>query len=203
MDSILTFEKIVWRTKARIADGRPFDAHEDIYHFALDAMSGFTFGDGFNHSTVRPTSEAISSLDVTAQKALRSTGTKEDPVLFPHGKLSNVMWAFIELTELVAYLLGNPFPRLTWAYVLRKPASRKACRIKEDFIRDELKPAVHRLSRGGTEKPASAVDCIIAREKDMAEKAGRKPEYFSRIIVDEVGVLFVSLYAFGKDTTIA
>ena len=48
----------------------------------------------------------------------------------------------MELTELVAYLLGNLFLHLTWAYVLRKPASRKAYWIKEDFIRGELKLAV-------------------------------------------------------------
>lgn len=176
----------MWRTKARIAEGRPFDAHEDIYHFALDAMSGFTFGHGFDHSSIQPTSEAIRSLDLAAKEKLRGTGTSQDPVSFPHGKMPGVLWAFMELTELVAYMLGNPFPRLTWSFVLRKPASRKAYRIKEDFIRAEVKRAVQRLGEGGTEKPTSAVDYIVAREKALAEKAGKKPDYFSRVIVDEV-----------------
>ena len=90
MESVLTLKRIVWRIKALIADGRPFDAHEDIYHFALDAMLGFTFSHGFDYGTVRPTSEAISGLDVTTQKALRCTGTKEDLVSLPHGKLPDV-----------------------------------------------------------------------------------------------------------------
>ncbi|RFU78086.1 cytochrome p450 [Trichoderma arundinaceum] len=186
----------LWRAKARIADGRPFDAHEDIYHFALDAMSGFTFGHGFDYSTVKPTSDAIHALDAAAQKALKS-GAKERPISFPHGKLPDVMWAFIELTELVAYLLGNPFPHLTWAYVLRKPASRKAYKIKEKYIRGELKSAVKRVSESNGEKPTSAVDYIISREKSLSEKAGRKPDYFSRVIVDEVfGIVYT-----GHETT--
>ncbi|RYP24612.1 hypothetical protein DL765_000438 [Monosporascus sp. GIB2] len=187
----------LWRTKARLAEGRPFDAHEDIYHFALDAMSGFTFGHGFHYSILRPTAEAVQGLDMAAQKALSSTDPKEDPVSFPHGKQPDLMWAFTELTELVAYLLGNPFPHLTWAYVLRKPASKKAYRIKETFIHGELQGAVQRLGEGRADKPSSAVDYIVAREKAMAEKAGRKPDYFSRVIVDEIfGIIYT-----GHETT--
>ena len=142
-------------------------------------------------------------MDTTAQKALRSTGTKEDPLSFPHGKLPDVMWAFMELTELVAYLLGNPFPHLTWAYVLRKPASKKAYQIKEDYIQGELKQAVQRLSEGGAEKPSSAVDYIVSREKAMSEKEGRKPDFFSRMIVDEVRDASGYMHSFSKDPMMA
>ena len=184
----------MWRTKAKLAEARPFDAHEDIYHFALDAMSGFTFGNGFDYSTVRPTLEALRGLDRGAVEALKSQGTSDAPVVFPHGKMPAVMWAFTELTELVAYLLGNPFPHLTWAYVLRKSASKKAYRIKEDFIRGELSKAAQRLEEGRAEKLTSAVDCIVEREKAAAGRAGRKPDYLSRVLVDEVraGCLLLS-----------
>ncbi|KAH6855503.1 cytochrome P450 monooxygenase [Chaetomium sp. MPI-CAGE-AT-0009] len=187
----------LWRSKARLADGRPFDAHHDLYNFALDAMSGFTFGHGFDHSTVRHAAEAVQGLEGSALKALQNKGTKEDPITFPHGKVPDIMWAFEELTQLVASLLGNPVPHLTWAYVLRKPASMKAKRIKERFILDELKRAVQRLDQGGAEKPTSAVDYMVAREKTLAEKAGRKPEYFSSVMVDEVfGIVYT-----GHETT--
>ena len=75
-------------------------------------MSGFTFGHGFDSSSVRPTLEAVQAMDMAAQKDLKNKGSKEDPVSFPHGKVPDLMWAFVELTELVAYLLGNPFPHL-------------------------------------------------------------------------------------------
>ncbi len=162
-------------------------------------MSGFTFGHGFNYSTVRSTSDAINALDAAAQKSLTATGTSDDPVLFPQGTEPDLMWAFKELTGLVAHLLGNPFPHLTWAYVLRKSASKKAYQMKEDFIRGELKHAVQRLSEAGKdgENPSSAVDYIVSREKTVAEKAGRKPDYFSRVIVDEVfGIVYT-----GHETT--
>lgn len=175
----------VWCSKSRLANGRPFDAHHDIYHFALDAMSGFTFGHDFDVSSVRPTSSAIENMGKKAQEALTNCIGKEEPVSFPHGKMPDLMWAFQELTELVAYLLGNPLPHLTWAWILRKPASKKAYRIKEQFIKKELDKAVKRLE-DGVEKPESAVDYIVTREKTMAERAGRKPNYLSRVIIDEV-----------------
>ncbi|KAK5659468.1 hypothetical protein OQA88_669 [Cercophora sp. LCS_1] len=187
----------LWRTKSRIADGRPFDAHHDMYRFALDAMSGFTFGHGFDHSTVRSASEAVHKIDTPAKEALRSKGSKEDPIPFPHGGMPDIMWAFEELTQLVAWLLGNPFPSLTWSYVLRKPASRKATRIKNEFILRELKGAVQRLEAGTGQKPDSAVDYVVAREKAVAEKAGRKPDYFSGMMIDEIfGIVYT-----GHETT--
>jgi cytochrome P450 len=160
-------------------------------------MSGFTFGHGFDASSVQPTIEAVRGLNIAAQQRLKGKGSKEDPVSFPHGKLPDLMWAFMELTELVAYVLGNPFPNLTWSFILCKPASRKARKIKEKFIRGELKRAVQRLDEGKAEKPTSAVDHIISREKTVAEKEGQKPEYYSQMMVDEIfGIVYT-----GHETT--
>jgi hypothetical protein len=178
----------VWTAKNRVADGRPFEAHEDIYNFTVDAMSIFTFGSDFDHSIIRPTTDAVFSLDKATQEAMRSTGTKVDPVTFPHGKLNDLMSSFLSLGKLATNLIGNPIPRITWAFLLRLPSAKKAYRIKEDYIRGELNRAIKKMNSGSVERPASAVESILAREKTLAEKAGRQPDYFSRVVMDEVRV---------------
>lgn len=185
----------VWRVKARVAGQRPFAANKDVYDFALDAVTSFAFGRQFEHSAVRPAIQALEQMDDTGRRRLLASGSRDDPVAFPRTPLPEILAAVIELTETVMELHGNPLPALTWAYVMRKPRVARANRIKESFIRGELKAAVASMSEGHT--ALSAVEHMVERERALAEKAGRAPDYLSRVMVDEV---FGFVYA-GHETT--
>ncbi|RAL04563.1 cytochrome P450 monooxygenase [Aspergillus ibericus CBS 121593] len=186
----------LWRTKGRIADGRPFAAADDINHMALDAVTAFAFGEGFDHNATKPTLAAVQSMSAEEKERVKQMDQSQ-PVLFPQGAVDEALQATLDLTETVGEVQGNPVPSLTWAYVVRKPKIKKAIQIKEDYIRQELVKGVERLHPEGEVVIKSAIDQMIVREKALAEKDGRQPDYFSRVIIDETfGFVFA-----GHETT--
>jgi hypothetical protein len=193
----------VWRVKARIAGARPFAANQDVYNFALDAVTAFAFGRQFEHSAVQPALDALEALDEDGQKKLLASGGRDDPVAFHRPPLPELLAAIIELTETVMELHGNPLPALTWAYVMRKPRVARANKLKEDYIRGQLRTAMAKLDQvraNNDAEPglsASAVEHMVARERSLSAKADRTPDYLSRVMIDEV---FGFVYA-GHETT--
>jgi len=192
----------LWSVKARIAGERPFAANQDVYNFALDAVTAFAFGQKFEHSAVQPALDALRALNKDEQKRLQASGGGDDPVAFQRPPLPELLGAIIELTETVMELHGNPLPALTWAYVMRKPRVARANRLKEEHIRSQLRTAVARLKDANADSDvelvsSSAVEHMVAREKSLAAKADRTPDYLSRVMIDEV---FGFVYA-GHETT--
>ncbi|RYP39084.1 hypothetical protein DL767_002347 [Monosporascus sp. MG133] len=189
----------LWRAKSRIADGRPWVAAEDIDNVSLDAVMAFAFGERFGqkHSATRPALEAVKAMGATAIEMLRNSGTLDEPFNFPEGNADELLRATLELIATVEEVQGSPLPDLKWAYVNRKPRIRRATKIKEDYITNELKDALGRLK--GTEEDfvKSAVDHMVSREKVLAEKDGRAPNYFSRIMIDEIFGFIIA----GNDTS--
>jgi hypothetical protein len=178
----------LWRAKTDIANGRPWPAGEDINQMALDAVTAFAFGEGFNHSAIKPTLEAVVKMNERGIQAIEQK-EQDDPVIFPRGKVDEALQATLDLTETVGEVQGNPVPSLTWAYVTRKPKIVKAIKIKEEYIKTELKKGVERLLKNNAANAIqSAVDQMIIREKSLAEKDGREPNYFSRVMIDEVSL---------------
>lgn len=180
----------LWRAKSRIAQERPWHAAGDINLMALDAVTAFAFGGGFNHNATKPTFEAVQRMSVEAA----TQATRDEPFIFPKGLVDEALKATLDLTETVGEVQGNPIPSLTWAYVVRRPKTRKAIQVKEEYIRQELSKGVERLQQSDTPVIQSAVDQMIVREKSLAEKDGRQPDYFSRVMIDEVGSAMYSVY---------
>ncbi|KAE8356996.1 cytochrome P450 monooxygenase [Aspergillus coremiiformis] len=186
----------LWRIKSRIADGRPWPAADDINQMALDAVMAFAFGEGFNYNATKPTLEAVRTMSVTMKEAVKRSD-RDEPVMFPRGKVDDALQATLDLTETVGELQGNPMPSLTWAYVLRRPKIKEAVKIKEEYIRQELENGVERLHQRRETAVESAVDQMIVRERSLAEKDGKQPDYFSRVMIDEIFGFIVG----GHDTT--
>lgn len=185
----------LWRAKSRIADGRPWAAGDDINQMALDAVTAFAFGEGFGHSATRPALEAVREMDPETVESVRRQGGRDEPVDFPRGRVDEALQATLDLTETVGEVQGNPWPSLTWALVTRKPKVKKAVRIKEEYIMKELRAGVERLEKSSGRVIKSAVDQMILREKSLAGKDGRAPDYFSRVMVDEVSCFLSFLYS--------
>ncbi|KAI2478273.1 Cytochrome P450 [Pyrenophora tritici-repentis] len=111
----------LWQTKARIASGRPFDASDDIFKAALDAVFGFAFGPSWPHSALQPTMDAVKSMD-----ELPGTDT-DSPVTFREGPSDEVVAATLELVAAVEKVQGTSM-KLTWALLSLTPAVRRARR---------------------------------------------------------------------------
>ncbi|GAB1204346.1 hypothetical protein APSETT445_002999 [Aspergillus pseudonomiae] len=183
----------LWRVKARAARGHPWVANADLNHMSLDAISAFAFGAGFQHSAVQPDLDAVKAQDYNLP------ASKDEPIVFAKGQKDQLLQSILDLTHTIGEVQGNPSPRLTWAYVMRKPKIKKAAKSKDDCLKRELQDAVKRFQNGNDQdvKLRSAVDRMILNEKDLAEKDGRSPEYFSGVMIDE---LFGFIFA-GHETT--
>ncbi|KAI1375605.1 cytochrome P450 [Hypoxylon crocopeplum] len=189
----------LWKVKSRIADGRPWPAAEDVDNVALDAVMVFAFGElfGQKHSATRPNLGAVEAMDAAAIASLRNSGTMDEPVHFPEGKVDDLLRATLELVATVGEVQGSPLPDLKWAYVNSKPRIRRAYKIKEEYVKVEIRDALSRMKGTEDEFVKSAVDHMVFREKVLAEKDGRAPDYFSRVMMDEVfGFVVV-----GNDTS--
>ncbi|KAI0534840.1 cytochrome P450 monooxygenase [Xylaria digitata] len=192
----------LWRVKCRAAEGRPFEAALDLSYAVMDAITAFAFGETFRaqHSTTKPALEALEAfLRIEAEAERDSSvckkGGVEEPVQFPRGSVDEVLQAILDLTETIGELQGNPLPKLMWMYVLRKPRISRARCIKEACIRNELESAASRVETAAG--VGSAVDHMVLREKALAEKQKRKPDYLSRAMMDEIfGFVFA-----GHETT--
>ncbi|KAK7736166.1 hypothetical protein SLS53_007194 [Cytospora paraplurivora] len=198
----------LWRVKCRMAEGRPFKAGLDIGQAVLDTTMAFIFGEVFRvqHSATRRDLEALeASIHAKGGDSLpvyRKSGSKDEPVQFPRGTVDEVLQAVLDLTGTVSEMHSNPLPRLMWAYVLRKPRISRAKRIKDECFLRELSLAVGRMEKAGAAGAAeftvgSAADHIVTREKILAEKQKREPNYLSGLMVDEI---FGLVYA-GHETT--
>ncbi|KAI1420864.1 cytochrome P450 monooxygenase [Xylaria sp. FL1777] len=176
----------LWRTKSRVADGRPWKADDDVNQMVLDALMAFSFGEEFEQSSIKPALSAVRSMNEDSIKLIKSKG-RDEIVEFPRGQQGPILRVIRELTEMVGEFQGNPAPTLMWAYVTRKPKVRRNIRIKDECIKTELKKSVKRIERtseGGVVK--SAADQMIVREKILAEREGRAPDFLSRVMIDEI-----------------
>ncbi|WDK14963.1 cytochrome P450 monooxygenase [Colletotrichum graminicola] len=184
----------LWSGKARLADGRAFEASEDLRRVAMDAVMSFCFGQRFQDTATGPAIEAVRSRDMNVDRP-NDAGR---PVIFPHTPLSPVLNALDTLFASIAEIRGSPKPSWTWAYILKKPRYARALNVRDAYISAELKYAVEQLRESKSEdKGKSAVHHMVLREKSLAEKEGREPRYLSKVMMDEVcGFVFA-----GMDTT--
>lgn len=177
----------LWRIKARHARSRAWAAADDINNMALDAIVAFVFGEKFEISATS-----------TALDAVKAVGEQqEDHVLFPSGQKHEFLQAIRDLSKSVGDVQSKPSTHLAWAYVQQTPRYKKAWNIKEMWLRRQLEAGLARLMGQDNKDPMSAVDQLLAREQGLAQKDGRSPEYFSRVLIDELfGILFA-----GHETT--
>lgn len=180
----------VWQLKCDTAKGRPFAAHHDITYMALDSIFAAMFG--------LPESESITiqRLDAVSAWTPEIPDSVDSPVPFPDGKIPEVFDAALTLANSVTDTQLSPAPRLT-SWVLRQlPYMKRATAIKDKYIRDKIDESVA-LVNGGQTNPRTALHSVLLRERDIATKEDRQPQYHKRAIADE----FFGFMLAGHDTS--
>ncbi|GKT65195.1 cytochrome P450 [Colletotrichum tofieldiae] len=180
----------VWEVKCAQAQGQPFSANHDITYAALDSIFASSFGLSESQSITSQRLEAVLHMDP------EMTDHMDDQVEFPEGTVPEVFAAVLTLTNSVTDTQLSPAPVLT-SWVLRQlPHIKKAIAIKDKYIRDQVNQSV-RLIEDGKIEPWNALHSVLLREKDVAAKDGRQPDYYKRSIFDE----FFGFMMAGHDTT--
>ncbi|ETS79079.1 hypothetical protein PFICI_08932 [Pestalotiopsis fici W106-1] len=168
--SVNTLLKL-WHLKSKLANGHPFSAHHDITFEALDSIFASSFG------LEESESNTIQRIQALERWKPRIPDHVDEPVGFPEGSVPEIFSAILTLS--------NSFPYM-----------RKAEAVKDQYIRNNVDEYVQLISEGDT-KPKSALHSVLLRERDVAAKEGREPEYRKRAIADE----FFGFMMAGHDTT--
>ncbi|KAK8094122.1 hypothetical protein PG997_000807 [Apiospora hydei] len=196
-NSVCTLIK-VWQAKCDLAKGRPFSAHHDITYAALDAIFASSFG------LPEQESNTIQRLNAVLEHAPQLNMPKDlnEPVEFPEGTIPTIFAAVLTIQDSATITQMSPAPIFA-SWILRKlPKMKKAIVTKDQYIRDKVANSVELIEKAKTtaqeqQQPTSALHSVLQREREVAEKEGRQPDYFKRAIADE----FFGFTMAGHDTT--
>lgn len=167
-----------WESKAEMAGpaGAAWDMSGDVAASMMDQALGFSYGEaGYGEGRGR------------ALGGCREV--QEGVVLFEEGKGREEAEALMKYVWGISTVMVSPVPRVM-AFVMNNTYLRGALRVKKRFYEEQLRGSVERLDRGDETWVRSALDHILAREREQAEKQGRKPVYGSSVVETEVSLGF-------------
>ncbi|GAM83031.1 hypothetical protein ANO11243_010170 [Dothideomycetidae sp. 11243] len=180
----------MWRVKAKVAGGRPFDMDDDINHFALDAIWAVAFGSEIDTiKTQRQFLEKLNSPDLPPDI--------DAPATLPRPQLPDAFEAIMVLSHSMEDAAQSPFPAFAhWCLRQAKPW-KLAKAHKDRLVQDRLNDAKARLLNDDEANIACATDHMVFREKKAAEKEGRDPQFDSPVVKDELLGFLIA----GHETT--
>jgi cytochrome P450 len=183
----------LWRLKAKLSQGRPFEAATDIAHLALDAIWVAAFATPID--TLKSQVQLLSSIQ--SLENLPESG--DAAVEMPKARTPAAFDAIITLTDTFAPLISSPAPRLHHWFIRQMPYYRKALASKDQLLADHMTAARGKFAKAAEKEELvqSAIDLMFQREVIQAEKDGREPVFDSASAKDE---LFGYLIA-GHETT--
>lgn len=195
----------LWLAKSRLAGGRPWDAETDLHFASWGAVMSFAFGERFSHHNFEHSGPVMQMGKVG--DASKRGGDLDEPVRFAEPQVSELLCAMLDLMSAPQKVHGSPLPDLKWKYVCMTPSFKRAKRIKDEYITEALVDAVRALETGaGEEWVKCAVDHMVFREKVLAAKDGRKPDYTSGVMIDEVSEpsfhVYSSLYDMASNSSL-
>jgi hypothetical protein len=174
--------------KARLAHSNAFDASSDLYDAAMDIINGVAFAFDDDLSTVKQKLENTQLLQ--SHQLHRENGR----VVFPTPPEIPDISSFKAMVDHLSEQFQSLKP--TWAHqyqLLTDSIFRRNVSRKEDRICKEINKSLARLKNGDTAQ-YSATDHVLQREKAVAEKEGRRTDFFSRRIIDEASLeLFLTM----------
>ncbi|KAJ0162680.1 hypothetical protein CTA2_4183 [Colletotrichum tanaceti] len=193
----------LWKLKAVLADGLPFDAAEDLEGFTYDIMTTAAFG------IAEEDSHTTSRLNTIRNAGdVRRVGDGPVPAVaeFPpveNPELISVLYA-INLSVNRAFVSG--MPTVFHAVNNLRPSIRRAYESKRAFVQSHIDRSVEKqLSRSGSsekkkeeekERFTSAADYVVSREIAAADSDGRRPVFDSPRLND----MLWGYFAGGQDS---
>ncbi|KAM6529936.1 hypothetical protein FALCPG4_008058 [Fusarium falciforme] len=183
----------LWECKTLLSKGRPFAASREIHHAALDIIVCVAFGlESDQTQLVR----ALEALDADHDSEINAIGGPDDEFVFKEEPLAEELEAFTKMSDSVAMSIRSPSPRLFhFLYGTLSSVMRNARRLARRLQQREIANGLERRRTGQAQR--CAVDQILAREEAMAEKEGRKPDYYSQTITSELMTYLIG----GHETT--
>ncbi|OAQ71843.1 cytochrome P450 monooxygenase [Purpureocillium lilacinum] len=182
----------LWRTKQSKAHDRPFAAGHDLYLATLDMISSVAFGMEESKSALKGELYAARSFNPSAFEV------ETEPVCFPPAPEDPEMEALMDIPDMIAVAQASPFPALAQWLALLKPKHARAHWHRRALLKRQTERCLYSLALlGDKNAPDSALHQLLWREKMAASRAGRRPDFYSPAIRDEV----LGYLLGGHDTT--
>lgn len=181
-EAVLNLLKL-WEEKARLGNGRPFAAGDDLNHCSLDVMLCFSFGKHLGHSALGPQLDLLSQLQPSQIKA----GPLDEPVHFPEAPTHEFIKATHDSTVLTEILVNAWSPRLYLWWMRQWTWYKQVFGATDRNIREQVQASVERMRAGAM--GTTAVDHMCMREESHAAKLKRSPLYDSQHMTDEVRLI--------------
>jgi hypothetical protein len=172
----------LWKFKLAKARGRPFDVLDDVFGTLSDTITGAAFALNEDMSTVKQQQLYLKSLGPD----LKMAPDEHDATTFP--KLSPLPYvkALRRISDHQGDLTKAASPFLAhYSTMLTNSELRHDFKVLRDFETKEIQKSIARLD-DDDKNLTSALDHLVAQEKQLAIKEGRKPEFYSQRIYDEV-----------------
>ncbi|KAI0132452.1 cytochrome P450 [Xylariales sp. AK1849] len=170
----------LWKLKARMANGRPFKAEDDVHAMTFDIIKVVAVGGGSSQSMTELYTESVLSSGSESQHP----NGKDEVFNFPPSLPNEDLTAHQIQQDAVGASLTQPSPALFHKMNNCTPALRRAFASKNKMLEKQVSLAVKRLEAG--EEVKSALDYMIKRELNSAEKASRNPVFDSPYMYDEL-----------------
>ncbi|RYO89312.1 hypothetical protein DL764_008606 [Monosporascus ibericus] len=182
----------LWRVKAQLAGGRPFQAGEDIHVMTFDIIKVVALGEDDSRSMTAQYLDTVRSATSADQM---SETTKDIVFVFAKNEANDDLRAHQTQQEAVGESITHPSPKLFHIFHNLTAPMREAFALKTSMLERQVSLAVKQFKAG--EGVKSALDYMIQREASAAKKAGRQPLFDTPSMRDE-------LYGYigaGHDTT--
>ncbi|CRK41158.1 hypothetical protein BN1723_015860 [Verticillium longisporum] len=176
----------LWEQKAAVADGRLFNANTDVHHAALDMIMGASFGFEKHQSQLQVKLDSLQREKASLPEPKAAGGGGDDEILeFNDPSMLQELQACKTIADSIGVNLKSTVPVFNaWFYRNIVPSMRGALKTYRSMARREISKSLERLHAGHPDR--SAMDQLLAREDVLAKKEGRKPDYYSEVIMDEL-----------------
>ncbi|KAH7379127.1 cytochrome P450 [Phaeosphaeria sp. MPI-PUGE-AT-0046c] len=188
----------LWKRKAEIAAGAPFIFRQDIHMAALDIIMAASFGLSQDESCITKQIHAL------PEKIPQLNGEQpSDATTIHHFEdvpMDSEAKAITDLAASVQIGFSSPIPVQHHWFLRQLPHLRGAIKIKNGLMRRKISESLKRMPRNDEEAVKSArtaLDNMLYRERLLAQKAGREPNFHASYIYDEMLAYVIA----GHDTT--
>lgn len=170
----------LWRFKAKVAEGRPFQATEDVSRMTFDIIKNVAIGKG--ETTLLETYLEQLQAEYGTYPTPSAVEEKDVPLEFPTPPYEETLEAQHRMNGALTPAIPLP-PKLFHAINNQRPYMREAYASKKRMLKKQIELAVQRMEAG--EPLESALDYMIKRELGSAKKAERAPVFDSPYMLDE------------------
>ena len=174
----------LWKLKANITQGRPFIFKDDIHKAALDIIMAVSFGLEHEDSCTQKQLH-----DITRNHIEDQTSAPYEPYYFEELPMETDPAAITTLAASVEVGFNSPLPVQHHWFLRQLPHLGGAVKTKNAMMRRKINESLARMpvtDDEALESARTALDNMLYRERLLANKAGRRPNFHASYIYDEV-----------------